>query len=87
MSTSYDLMNANIIATQFSEGVPLWFAVRLDLLALITMALIALFCVLTRHEQDTVFLAILLTYALTLQSSTNMSIKTLMTIEGKFVNV
>ena len=65
MSAGYKFMNDNIIATQYSEGVPLWFAIRLDMLAIVTMALIAVFCVLTRNEQDTVMLAILLTYALT----------------------
>ena len=87
MESSYKFMNDNIVATQYAEGVPLWFAIRLDIVALLTMGIIALFCVLTRNEQNTVVLAILLTYALTVQSSTNMSIKTIMTLEAKFVNV
>ena len=87
MESSYKFMNDNIIATQYAEGVPLWFAIRLDIVALLTMGIIALFCVLTRNEQNTVVLAILLTYALTVQSSTNMSIKTIMSLEARFVNV
>ena len=58
-------MNDNIIATQWKEGVPFWFAIRTDAVALVTMTLIALFCVLARNDKDPVVLAILLTYSLT----------------------
>ena len=41
-------MNENIIATQWSEGIPFWFALRTDIVALVTMTAISLFAVLTR---------------------------------------
>ena len=65
IEANYKFLNNNIVATQWSEGVPLWFAIRIDLIAIVIMGVIALFCVLFRNEADPVMLALLLTYSLT----------------------
>jgi len=66
----YKLLNNNIVSLQWAEGVPFWFAVRIDTIATATMTVIALFCVLFRNSADPVMLALLLTYSLTVQSNT-----------------
>ena len=63
-------MNENIIANQWSEGVPFWFAIRIDIVAIIMMTLISVLCVLSRNSTDPVMLAMTLTYALTIQANT-----------------
>ena len=60
-----ELLNKNIIATQWSEGVPFWFAIRIDALAIAMMTTISAFCVLYRNEADHVMLSVLMTYSLT----------------------
>ena len=65
MEALYKFLNNNILATQWSEAVPFWFAIRIDLVAIATMAVIALFAVLFRNQADPVTLALLLTYSLT----------------------
>ena len=79
------MLNDNIVATQFYEGVPLWFAIRIDLLAIMTMTVISIFCVLFRNKSNPVMLAMLLTYALSVQSVTIMTIRCMMKIEGRMV--
>ena len=59
-------MNENIIANQWSEGVPFWFAIRIDIVAIIMMTLISVLCILSRNSTDQVMLAMTLTYALTI---------------------
>ena len=82
----HKLLNNNIVSLQWAEGVPFWFAVRIDTIATATMTVIALFCVLFRNSVDPVMLALLLTYSLTVQSNTISSIRTAMTLEARMVN-
>ena len=65
IETNYKFLNNNIVATQWSEAVPFWFAIRIDLVAITTMTAISMFCVLFRNKADPVMLAMLLTYSLT----------------------
>jgi len=50
----------------WSEAVPLWFAIRVDILSIITMTIISVICVLARFRVDPIMLSLLLTYTLTL---------------------
>ena len=50
------------------------------------MTVISIFCVLFRNKSNPVMLAMLLTYALTVQANTIMTIRTMMTIEARMVN-
>lgn len=79
-------MNNNIVANQWAEAVPFWFAVRIDTIATVIMTVIALFCVIFRNSANPVTLALLLTYSLTVQSNTISCIRTAMTLEARMVN-
>jgi ATP-binding cassette subfamily C (CFTR/MRP) protein 1 len=61
-----NILNRNILACQWSEAVPLWFMVRVDLVALFTMAAISIFCITARFKGDSIMLSLLLTYILNL---------------------
>lgn len=61
-----NILNRNILACQWSEAVPLWFMVRVDLVALFTMAAISIFCITARFQGDSIMLSLLLTYILNL---------------------
>jgi hypothetical protein len=50
----------------WSESVPLWFAIRVDILSLMTMTVISVICVLARFRVDPIMLSLLLTYVLSL---------------------
>lgn len=52
----------------WSEAVPLWFSIRVDVLSLITMSVIASICVTARFRVDSIMLSLLLSYTLTLQA-------------------
>lgn len=75
---NYDLLNKNILATQWQNAVPLWFAIRIDLLSVAIMMSIAFFCVMFRDRSSPVMLALLLTYSISLQSSVITTIRMLM---------
>jgi ATP-binding cassette, subfamily C (CFTR/MRP), member 1 len=61
------ILNRNILACQWSEAVPLWFMIRVDLLSIVTMAAISIFCITARFKGDSIMLSLLLTYILNLQ--------------------
>ena len=63
---NYKLLNRNILATQWQNAIPLWFAIRIDLISIFTMMAIASFCVLYRNDANAVMLALLLSYSVTL---------------------
>ena len=75
---SNEFLNDNIVANQWSEGVPFWFAIRIDIVAIVMMSLISVLCVLSRNSTDPVMLAMTLTYALTVQANTAQSIRCIM---------
>ena len=64
---NYAMLNKNIVATQWQNAVPLWFAIRIDLLTIATQMAIASFCVLYRKSSSPVMLAMLLSYSVALQ--------------------
>lgn len=52
----------------WAEAVPLWFAIRVDVMSLITMTVISVICVTARFRVDSIMLSLLLSYTLTLQT-------------------
>lgn len=62
----------------WSEAVPLWFAIRVDVLSLITMTVIAVICVTARFRVDSIMLSLLLSYTLTLQAVLSSMVRTVM---------
>ena len=82
----YMLLNKNIVATQWQNAVPLWFAIRVDILSICTMVAIASFCVLFRHTASPIMLALLLSYSIVLQQFVISSIRMMMQIESRMVN-
>ena len=65
---------------------PLWFAIRVDLLSVCTMIAIASFCVLFRNSANPVMLAMLLSYSVVLQQYVISAIRMMMQIESRMVN-
>ena len=84
---NYALLNRNILATQWQNALPMWFAIRVDLLAVATMMLIAVFCVLFRYRADSVLLTILLVYAVAMQAFLISTILMAMRIETRMGSV
>lgn len=80
------LLNKNILANQYVNGVPNWFAIRIDVVSVIAMLFICVLCVAARFSTDPILLAMLLTYSLTLQTCVVSSIRLLMDIESRMVN-
>ena len=81
------MLNKNILANQWAESVPLWFATRVDMVSIFTMALVSSFCIVYRKANDPVMLSLLLSYILTLQGITIGFVRMLIDIEMKMVNV
>lgn len=71
----------------WSEAVPLWFAIRVDILCLITMATISVICVTARFRVDPIMLSLLLSYTLTLQQVLSSMVRQMMDIQARMVNV
>ena len=70
-----ELLNKNMVAAQWQNAVPLWFAIRVDLLATFAMVLISSFCVLERRNANPIMLALLLTYSTQVQQCTITSVR------------
>ena len=66
---------------------PLWFAIRVDILSIFTLATVSTICVLARFSGNSIMLSLLLTYVLNFQSCLMMVVRLLMDIEARFVNV
>jgi ATP-binding cassette subfamily C (CFTR/MRP) protein 1 len=81
------ILNRNILACQWSEAVPLWFMIRVDLLSIVTMAAISIFCITARFKGDSIMLSLLLTYILNLQIIVISVVRQMMEIEARMVNV
>ena len=75
-----------MLATQWQNAVPLWFAVRVDLVASVTMIAIGSLCVIYRETADPIFLAMLLFYSVQLQQHVISTIRIMMQVEGRMVN-
>lgn len=63
---SLECLNLNIIANQWVESIPLWFAIRVDCVSLLTMLMVGYFCIYARFTHDPVMLSMLLSYVITL---------------------
>lgn len=83
---NYKLLNRNILATQWQNAVPLWFAIRIDLVSIATMCAIGSFCVLFREKGNPVMLAMLLSYSVVLQQYVISTIRMMMQVEARMVN-
>jgi ATP-binding cassette, subfamily C (CFTR/MRP), member 2 len=83
---NYKLLNDNILACQWCNAAPLWFAIRVDLVSIATMMVIAVFCVLFRNESSPIMLALLLSYSVVLQQYVISTIRMMMQIEARMVN-
>jgi len=59
-----ELLNKNILASQWAESVPIWFAVRIDLLSILTLLSVSSICVLYRFRGNSIMLSLLMTYVL-----------------------
>lgn len=62
------ILNKNILANMWAEAVPLWFAVRIDALAVVCLFVMATVCVLARFHANAIMLSLLLTYSLNFQA-------------------
>lgn len=60
------LLNDNILASMWCESVPLWFAIRVDLISVFVMLIVSLICVIYRNSGHAIILSLLLTYVMTL---------------------
>ena len=64
MEACLQRLNDNIIVNQWQEALPLWFAIRVDAVSLLTMLLIGNFCIASRFKHEPVMLSMLLSYVL-----------------------
>ena len=84
---NHKYLNDNINANMWAEAVPLWFAIRVDVLSLITMTVISVICVTSRYRVDPIMLSLLLTYTLSLQQVLSSTLRMLMDVQARMVNV
>lgn len=61
--------------------------IRVDLLSIVTMAAISIFCITARFKGDSIMLSLLLTYILNLQIIVISVVRQMMEIEARMVNV
>lgn len=87
INRNYALLNKNMVANQWLNAVPLWFAIRIDLVSIGTMMAISTFCVLFRNSASPVMLALLLSYSVALQAYVISTIRMMMQVESRMVNV
>lgn len=87
INVNFKLLNKNILANQWAEAVPLWFSIRVDLLAILTLATISTICVMARFQSDSIMLSLLLTYVLNFQSCLILVVRMAMDVEARMVNV
>lgn len=80
-------LNDNILANQWTEAIPLWFAIRVDTVSLLTMLLVGNFCIFARYSHDPVMLSMLLSYVLSLQTMLIGTINAYIAIEKNMVSV
>mmetsp|Transcript_84054 Transcript_84054/g.116116 ORF Transcript_84054/g.116116 Transcript_84054/m.116116 type:complete len:388 (+) Transcript_84054:482-1645(+) len=87
ISRNMELLNNNILASMWCESIPLWFAIRIDIISVFMMLIVSLICVIYRNSGHAVVLSLLLTYVMTLQQFVSSIIRNLMQIEARMVNV
>ena len=90
------LLDTHLKAVYVKEGVSTWFALRIDMLSILLMAVISLACVLLREDQDQtavekadmepILLSILLSYVLNIQSTLVWVLKYYVQIESNMIN-
>ena len=80
------LLNDNILANQMMAGVAGWFAIKVDLIALLIMSAVSFVCVLCRSFTDPIVLSMLLSYVLTIQMTLTFALKGLMNLQSNMVN-
>lgn len=61
-----ELLNKNILANLWSQSVPLWLAVRVDLISVFMMLTVSVICVMYRTDENAILLSLLLFYVMTL---------------------
>lgn len=87
IARNMELLNKNILAAMWCESVPLWFAIRVDLISVFMMLVVSIICVMYRTEGNAILLSLLLTYVMTLQQNVISIIRNLMGVEARMVNV
>lgn len=80
IAQNYKYLNNNILAAMWSEAIPLWFSIRVDVISLITMSCISTICITARYRVDPILLSLLLTYTLSLQQVMSSFLRTLMDV-------
>lgn len=66
ITRNMELLNNNILAAMWCESVPLWFAIRIDIISVFMMLIVSLICVIYRNSGHAIVLSLLLTYVMTL---------------------
>jgi len=87
IESNFKLLNKNTLARMWSEAVPLWYGLRVELLSLIMTLAVCVFCVYERFNANSVLLSLLLSYVLQLQGLVTMLIYFIMSLEQRMVNV
>ena len=64
-----------------------WFAIRLDIVSVLVMLVLTLFCVLYRDHADPIILSLLVTYSLQIQNNLYYLLKCYMWLEQQMVSV
>ena len=60
------LLNENIIANQMMAGVAGWFAIKVDMIAVLIMSIVTVTCISCRSFTNPIILSMLLSYTLTI---------------------
>jgi len=79
------LLNRNIVASHTLYSILVWFSLRIDLLTVIVLVFSCTFAIMVRNYADSIFLAMMLSYILTMQQQLLFTIRLLGGIEGKMV--
>lgn len=66
VAENYKLLNDVFLVSQWSEGIPLWFALRVDFVSISIFGAISILAVLQRNQIYHVPIALLLSYSLTI---------------------
>lgn len=80
------LLNQNILAVQMQTGVQGWFAIRVDLLAIVMMLIFSSVCITVRTSVNPIILSLLLVYMLQIQNSMIVFLRTFMMMQQNMVN-
>lgn len=64
IKNNFQLLNKNTLARMWSEAVPLWYGLRVELLSLVMTLAVCLFSVYERDETNSVLMSLLISYVL-----------------------